>query len=314
MNPFVEKLAGKLSEGKRLCVGLDPVVEKLPPGVDVVDFCKEIVRATVKVAAVYKPNIAFFEALGLNGMSLLRTVIVEIHLNDPTMPVIVDSKRADIGATNKAYVEALFNQLGADAITLHPYLGWDQGLDVFLGNKDCFGYVLCRTTNPGARDLQDLLCEVKDFIPTGSTRPEIGSRDLAPLYQLVAYKATHEWNANNNCGLVAGATFPEELFKVRTIAPDLPLLIPGVGKQGGSLEQAVAAAFNPKIPADFVINVSSFVSEAWKSEQFVADSNDFASAAGKAATFYHEQIQVAIEKTEKDLQHEQGLRRLGEMA
>lgn len=296
MNPYIEKLAAKRAEGKWLCVGIDPVPDKLPPGVGVVDFCKGIVQETIEVATVYKPNIAFFEALGSEGMSILRTVIVEIHLDDAMMPVIVDSKRADIGATNKAYVESLFNLLGADATTLNPYLGWGQGLDVFLGNQDWFGYVLCRTTNPGAVDVQDLLCEVKDFIPPGASKPKIGSRDLAPLYQVVAYKATHEWNGNNNCGLVAGATYPEELTKIRTIAPELPLLIPGVGKQGGSLEQAVAAAYNPNIPADFVINVSSFVSEAWKSEQFAADPKDFASAAGKAAIFYHEQIKAAVEQ------------------
>lgn len=298
MNSYLSKLAAKIQQGKRLWVGLDPVSGKLPPGVDVVDFCKGIVHATAELAAVYKPNVAFFEALGDRGKEMLRTVIIEIRLVDETMPVLVDAKRGDIGETNKAYAESLFNQIGADAITLHHYLGWEDGLDIFLGNPDWFGYILCRTSNKGAPDVQDIPC----FLTGSQMIPGIDQKvpgQIVPLYQVIADKAVRQWNVNGNCGLVVGATYPEELELVRKIAPEMPLLIPGIGKQKGNLEQSVIAGYNPDIPVDLVIGASSAFGEAWKSEQFAADPKDFAKAAGRAAMFYHNKIVDAVNKAKE---------------
>lgn len=300
VNPFIEKLGAKIAAGKRLCVGLDLSEDKLPENVSLEEFAEGLVKATIETAAVFKPNWAFYlerTNRGIVELARLMRLIVDL---DPGMPIIVDTKSCDIGATNVAYTKAVFGALRADATTINPYLGWDQGMDVFLGDSERFCFILCRTSNPGARDLQDLPCELRDFIPPGYDEPIVGSRDLAPLYQVVAYKATHEWSVNNNCGLVVGATYPDELTKVRNIAPNLPLLIPGVGKQGGSLELSVAAAHNPDVPADFVINVSSAISEAWKSEQFRADPKDFATAARRAAESYTDQIRKAVREAELD--------------
>jgi orotidine-5'-phosphate decarboxylase len=202
-----------------LCVGLDPDPTKLPAGVTTRDFLFNIVDATADLVSCYKPNIAFFEPDLAEGITLLRDLIA--HVPDG-VPVLLDAKRGDIGHTAEAYARAVFDALGADAVTLNPYLGRDS-LEPFLRRGDRHAFLLCRTSNAGAGDLQDL--EV----------------DGHPLYERVAYLA-NEWNERGNVGLVVGATYPEEAARIREICPDLLFLMPGVGAQAGEVEAAVQAA------------------------------------------------------------------------
>ncbi len=203
-----------------LCVGLDPDPAKIPAGVSPRSFLFQIVDATRDLAACYKPNIAFFEPDLAEGITLLRDLIAHIHTTD--VPVLLDAKRGDIGHTAEAYARAVYDSLGADAVTLNPYLGQDS-LEPFLRREDRHAFLLCRTSNAGARDLQDM--EVQGN----------------PLYEHVAYLA-NQWNGNGNVGLVVGATYPAEARRIREICPDLLFLMPGVGAQSGAVEEAVQAA------------------------------------------------------------------------
>jgi len=214
---FLTKLNGARRHNQSLlCVGLDPEPEKLPAGASVAGFCREIVRATYDLVCAYKPNIAFFEALGAEGWGILKKVIALVPRN---IPVIIDAKRGDVGNTARAYARAVFDELGADAVTVNPYMGYDS-IEPFVEYKDKGVFVLCRTSNPGAADFQSLTCDSK------------------PLYQIVAERV-ETWNKHRNLGLVVGATQPDELKMIREAHPALPLLIPGVGAQGGSLKLAV---------------------------------------------------------------------------
>jgi orotidine 5'-phosphate decarboxylase subfamily 2 len=206
--------------GSLVCVGLDPHPERLeePAG----DFCRRIIDATWEAAVAFKPNAAFFEARGPEGMAELRSVLAH---RPPGRLMLLDAKRGDIGSTAKAYARAAFETLGADAITLSPYLGGDS-LEPFLADPKRGAFVLCHTSNPGAGELQHL---------------DVGGR---PLYLEVARLAAERWNAAGNLGLVVGATFPEALAEVRATAPALPLLVPGVGAQGGNLEASVRAGID----------------------------------------------------------------------
>jgi len=227
---FADLVQGKWDEMKCVCVGLDSDVRLLPPvlGDDDLNggkqfrFNRAIIEATADLVCAYKPNSAFYEACGSRGIEDLQRTIEFIHEMAPEVPVIVDAKRADIGNTNRAYADYLFEYLNADAITVHPYLGRTT-LDPFLERREKGIFVLCRTSNPGGGELQDLVVG-----PTGR-----------PLFQVVAESVATQWNENQNCGLVVGATYPGELTMVRDIAPDLPLLVPGVGEQGGDLEDSV---------------------------------------------------------------------------
>ena len=202
-----------------LCVGLDPDPGKIPDGVSMRDFLMGIVEATSDVASCYKPNIAFFEPYLGEGIDLLRDLIAAVP---DDVPVLLDAKRGDVGHTAEAYARAVFDSLGADAVTLSPYLGRDS-LDPFLRRADRHSFLLCRTSNPGAVDLQDVSVEGH------------------PLYEHVAYLA-NEWNELGNVGLVVGATYPSEASRIREICPDLLFLMPGVGAQQGEVEAAVRAA------------------------------------------------------------------------
>ena len=213
-----------------LCVGLDPDPTLLPIK-DVAEFNKAIVDATHDLVCAYKPNIAFYEALGLPGLEALQKTVQHIRDVNPSIIILIDAKRGDIGNTSAAYAKALFEVWDFDAATVSPYLGSD-GLQPFLEYKNKGVFILCRTSNPGAKDFQDLVVVPKE------------SRENArPLYEMVAISAL-EWNKSGNVGLVLGATYPEELKAVRDICPDLPFLIPGVGSQGGQLEQAVQLGVN----------------------------------------------------------------------
>ncbi len=218
---FMEKLTRAMQDNNSLlCVGLDTDQKRMPEGISVADFNKAIIEATSDLVCAYKPNLAFYEALGDEGWDALKETLQHIPAE---IPVIADAKRGDIGNTATAYAKALFDIYGFDAATVNPYLGFDS-VEPFLSYQDKGVIILCRTSNAGSSDFQELLCQYGD-----------GYR---PLYEIVALKAS-QWNANGNIGLVIGATYPEELDTIRRQHPDLPLLVPGVGAQGGDLAMAV---------------------------------------------------------------------------
>lgn len=223
-----------------LCVGLDPE-PSLVPKESVLAFNRLIIAATARLACAYKPNLALYEAMGTAGLQVLADTLEEIRLTDPDIPIIGDAKRGDIGNCSLAYVATLFDGYGFDAVTVNPYMGFDS-LEPFLERKDKGIFVLCRTSNPGGKDLQDLMV-------VGG-----GESDPRPLYEVVAH-LTKTWNKHGNVGLVLGATCPEEIGRVRHICPDMDFLIPGIGPQGGDLRGAVSNAINAK-GSGFIINVS----------------------------------------------------------
>ncbi len=219
---FNAKLIQAARKNKSLvCLGLDPDPQ-LMPKMGIFEFNKAIIDATSDLVCAYKPNLAFYEALGIDGLAALQKTVEHIA---GKVPVIGDAKRGDIGNTAKAYARSLFEVFGFDAATVNPYLGFDS-IEPFLAYKDKAAFVLCRTSNPGGADFQDLACS------------SAKAGDRQPLYKFVAQKA-REWNKADNVGLVVGATYPEELQEVRRLCPNMTLLIPGIGAQGGSLDLAV---------------------------------------------------------------------------
>jgi orotidine-5'-phosphate decarboxylase len=270
-----ELLAKHFAGGGHLTVGLDPVLERIPesiapgaPGAErVVEFNRRIIEATADLAAAYKPNAAFYEALGRDGFAALEATIAAIREGAPDAVVILDAKRADIGSTNAGYVTAAFDQLGADAITVHPYLG-GEALAPFLERAEKLIFVLARTSNPGAGELQDLVA------------------DGAPLYRHVAGTVAGSWNAACNCGLVVGATYPEEMRAVREDVPaEMPILIPGVGAQGGDVAAVVAA--------NRAAGSNAFLIAASRSIIYASSGEDFAEAARAAARSLDTEIRDA---------------------
>jgi len=256
---FTDKLLNASRKNKSwLCIGLDPDPE-LMPAVDVLQFNKAIIEATSDLVCAYKPNLAFYEALGTEGLGILEKTIKYIPGD---IPVIADAKRGDIGNTARAYARALFSVLGFDAATVNPYLGFDS-VEPFIDYQDKGVFILCRTSNKGAVDFQNLLT------------------DGLPLYEVVAQKAK-EWNTYGNIGLVVGATYPEELKKVRSICPEMPLLIPGIGAQGGDLASAVGCGVDAR-GEKAIINVSRQILYASKEK-------DFDQAARNAAEKIRNQI------------------------
>ncbi len=246
----LEKLSSSVEHHKSmLCVGLDVDPKRVPAccGEGIKGMCQfilNIIEATSDIVAAYKPNLAFYEALGPEGLSLLKMIRERIPEKNV---VILDGKRNDIGNTVEFYARSLFETYQADWITVNPYMGYDSLLP-FLEYKEKGIFVLCLTSNPGAKDFQQL---------------EMGNR---PLYMHVAHKVA-SWNKDNNCGLVAGATYPDQLVRIRSAAEQMPLLIPGVGAQGGDLEKAVAGGTdNFTKPA--IINVSRSVLYASSGEDF----------------------------------------------
>ncbi len=222
---FVAKLTQSVERSNSLlCVGLDPGFSKLPAATrDQFEFNKAIIDATHDLVCAYKPNPAFYEARGAEGVAALKRTCDYIKAEYPEVPIIVDAKRGDIGNTNAGYVEYVFDYLGADAVTVAPYMG-SESLGKFLERGDKGIIVLCRTSNPGAAEFQDLLVE--------------GEK----LYVHVARQVVNTWNERGNCLLVVGATYPDELREVREIVgPDMPLLIPGIGAQGGDVASTMAA-------------------------------------------------------------------------
>lgn len=224
---FVAALKHRWQQADTLvCVGLDPEPAKFPAAFAnepdaVFRFCRDIADATAEYVCAFKPQIAHFAALGAEDA--LQRLIAHLHAAHPDIPVILDSKRGDIGSTAQHYATEAFDRYAADAVTVNPYLGRDS-VQPFLDRADKGVVILCRTSNPGAGDLQDLLV------------------DGRPLYQRVAAKIAQEWNVHGNCALVVGATWPEQLREVRAIVGDLPFLVPGVGAQGGDVEAVVTNA------------------------------------------------------------------------
>lgn len=233
---FLEKRVDDCSS--LLCVGLDPHVSDLshPTAESALDFCLNLVKQTAPYAAAFKPNAAFFEQFGAQGWAALKTVIEAIQEQSNRLgsmiPVILDAKRGDIASTAEAYAQSAFETLGAHCITLSPYLGKDS-IDPFLEHKEKGVFLLCKTSNRGAGDLQDLTIDGGQWMGDDSSR-------YMPLYEHVA-RLAQTWNTRNNIGLVVGATQPEALSRVRLAAPDLWFLAPGVGAQGGDLEIALKA-------------------------------------------------------------------------
>ena len=211
-----------------LCVGLDPDPKRLPqsgPRDEVLfGFCKTIIDATARYACAFKPQIAYFAGQGREDV--LEELIDYIHNAHPGVPVVLDAKRGDIGATAEQYAREAFERFRADAVTANPYMGTDS-LQPYLAHADKGVFVLCRTSNPGGADLQSF-----------QVQTETGTQ---PLYQAVARMAAERWNTHGNCGLVVGATYPDELAQVRALVGDMPLLVPGIGAQGGDIERTVRA-------------------------------------------------------------------------
>ncbi len=214
-----------------VCVGLDSEYEKLPANFKdqefpQFEFNKWIIDETAEFVSAFKPNSAFYEARGEKGWFQLKLTIEYIKNKYPDIFTILDAKRADIGNTNNGYVKAVFDDLGFDAITLHPFLG-QEALKPFLDRADKTSIILCRTSNPGAGEFQDIIAV-----------------DGKTLWQTVAQKVSTDWNKNNNCMLVVGATYPKELAEVRKLVGDMTILVPGVGAQGGDVEATVKAGLN----------------------------------------------------------------------
>ena len=269
---FMQALRQRWNDADSLvCVGLDPEPSRFPAQFAndpdaVFNFCRAVVDATAPHVCSFKPQIAHFAALGADDA--LARLIAHIHATHPSIPVILDSKRGDIGSTAKHYATEAFDRYGADAITANPYLGRDS-LQPFLDRADRGVVVLCRTSNPGAADLQDLLAQDSD----GNARP---------LYQHVAAKVAREWNTHGNCMLVVGATWPEQLREVREIVGEVPFLVPGVGAQGGDVEAVVR---NAKTADGTGLVVSSS-----RAVLYASDGAGFAEAAASEAKRLRDQI------------------------
>jgi orotidine-5'-phosphate decarboxylase len=263
---FIDKLLLTSQKNQSLlCIGLDPDPDAMPD-VDILTFNKAIIDATCDLVCAYKPNLAFYETFGSEGFAILKETIEYIP---PEIPIIGDAKRGDIGNTAKAYAKALFSTFGFDAATVNPYLGFDS-IQPFIENKDKGVFILCRTSNKGSADFQNLNC-------SGSL----------PLYEIVACKA-REWNVHGNIGLVVGATYPEELKRIRAICPEMCLLIPGVGAQGGALDLAVNNGVNTQ-GEKAIINVSRKVLYASRGE-------DFTQAARSSALEIRAQINSCLSR------------------
>jgi orotidine-5'-phosphate decarboxylase len=256
MKTFYQKLSGIWKKhDSLLCVGLDNDFDKLPVVVKKQKFPqyvfnKAIIDATHDLVCAYKPNSAFYEARGAQGIAELKMTCDYLRKKYPDIVIILDAKRADIGNTNNGYVTFAYEYLGVDAVTLHPYLG-REAIQPFLDRKEKGSIILCRTSNPGAGEFQD------------------------DIYQKVAMRVAKYWNANNNCALVVGATYPAELAIVRRIVKNMPLLIPGIGTQGGDIEKTVRAGVNSH-GAGAIINASRNVI-------FASSGADFAQKAREEA-------------------------------
>jgi len=271
---FIQQLqAAAQANDSMLCVGLDPDISRLPTvagqrwvgdAAKFYDFCAAIVDASADLAIAFKPQIAYFAAVGAEDQ--LEKLIAHIRQVAPQVPVILDAKRGDIGSTAAQYAREAYERFDADAVTLSPYMGFDS-VEPYLPYAGKGTFLLCRTSNPGGDDLQNL--------------------DLASgekLYERVARLAAQDWNRNGQMGLVVGATYPQEIARVRALAPTLPLLIPGVGAQGGDADATVKAAW---------AGAGSCVINSSRAILYASDGADFADAARRVALETRAQLNAA---------------------
>lgn len=274
---FISLLERRWQEGYAVCVGLDSDYTQLPTIVKrtgniedaMFTFNREIIDATHELVCAYKPNAAFYEAQGDAGTRALIRTVQYIKKTYAHLPVILDAKRADIGSTNLGYVAAVFDVIGADAVTVHPYLG-KEALAPFLARKEKGILVLVKTSNPGSGELQDLLV----------------GEERQPLYQIVARNVAQNWNANGNCAIVVGATYPAELARVRSIVGDMPILLPGIGTQGGEVAATVRAGKDSR--------GHGMIISASRSVIFASSGADFAQVARKATEQLNEEIRKSV--------------------
>lgn len=264
---FIDALQHRWQNADTLvCVGLDPEPAKFPSKFAhdpdaIFNFCRDIVDATAPYVCAFKPQIAHFAAA--HAEEALRMLIMHIGFRYPDIPVILDSKRGDIGSTAQHYASEAFDRYCADAVTVNPYLGRDS-VQPFLDRADKGVVILCRTSNPGAGDLQDMV---------------VGGR---PLYQHVAEKIARDWNDNGNCALVVGATWPEQLRDVRALVGNVPFLVPGIGAQGGDV-QAVVTNAKTADGAGLIISSSRAI-------LYASGGDDYADAAANAARDLRDEI------------------------
>lgn len=256
---FVERLRQRLEKTNSLvCVGLDSDASKLPTGYDQLSFNKAIIDATSDIVFAYKPNTAFYEAQGAKGIESLKQTCEYIRKKDPESVIILDAKRADIGNTNLGYVDFAYKYLDTDAITLHPYLG-REALSLFLDISDKGSIILCRTSNAGSSEFQD------------------------DTFMRVASSVSQSWNQKGNCMLVVGATYPEEIAKVRQIVgDDMWFLVPGIGAQGGDLQKTLSGGLTRNNDG-VIINSSRGII-------FASSGDDFADAARQKTIELNQQI------------------------
>jgi orotidine-5'-phosphate decarboxylase len=270
MSGFIQQLAQAWATNDSLvCVGLDPEIERLPASIaaepsPIFQFNKAIIDATADLVCAYKPQFAHYAAYEAEDQ--LERTIEYIHRAYPAIPVILDSKRGDVGNTAERYALEAFERYAADAVTVNPYLGGDS-LKPFLQYESKGVIILCRTSNPGARDVQDL---------------QVGSRRL---YHLIAELVAQRWNTRGNCMMVVGATYPRELAEIREIAGDIPFLVPGVGAQGGDVVQVVQNGCTR--------NGTGLVISSSRAILYSSSGPDFATAARKAASALRDQINAS---------------------
>ena len=273
-NTFTQQLQSAwASQGSMLCVGFDPDPKRLPPSLQgktegIFEFCRDIADATADLVCCFKPQFAYFASQRAEAQ--LEKFVKYLKDKYPHIPVILDSKRGDIGSTADHYALEAFERYGADAVTVSPYMGFDT-IEPYLKHAGKGVIVLCRTSNPGGSDLQ--------FLKIGP--------DGEPLYLHVAQLAAQEWNASGQIGLVVGATFPEEIAKVRAIVGNMPLLIPGIGAQGGDIEATVSAGkIKGKSGAGMIINSSRAI-------LYASSDTNFAQAAREVARNTRDALRAA---------------------
>jgi len=270
---FLAKLrAAEQKNSSLLCVGLDPEPTRFPGGLKgdasrIYDFCARIVDATADLAIAFKPQIAYFAAHRAEDQ--LEKLMEHLRRNAPDVPVILDAKRGDIGSTAEQYAIEAFERYGADAVTLSPFMGFDS-VEPYLRREGKGAFLLCRTSNPGGDDLQ------------GQRLASLPGEPF--LYEHVARLAQGPWNLNGQLGLVVGATYPAEIERVRVLAPTVPLLIPGVGAQGGDAAATVRAGWRPDAP--IIVNSSRAIC-------YASSGDDFADAARRAAMTTRDQLHAA---------------------
>ncbi len=264
--------AAELQNRSLLCVGLDPDPARFPGRLAndagrIYDFCARIADATADLVIAFKPQIAYFAANRAEDQ--LERLMAHLRRNMPHVPVILDAKRGDIGATAEKYAIEAFERYGADAVTLSPFMGFDS-LEPYLRREGKGAFLLCRTSNPGGADLQ--------------AQRLAGLPDQPFLYEHVARLAAGPWNINGQLGLVVGATFPAEIERVRALAPHLPLLIPGIGAQGGDADATVRAGWRTDAP--IIVNSSRAI-------LYASSDDDFAEAARAAAQQTRSELEKA---------------------